>query len=320
MDHRIELIRLYGVGGAGFLAEIAAVLKDAVKRRAAQGSAGGMAARVLARGDGWSVTDVVCTSGPGDRPFEEQHRNVCVAVVAAGSFQYRSSTGRALLAPGSLMLGNAGHVFECGHAHGTGDRCISFSYAPEYFELMTADIGAPEFHVPALPPVRAMSSTVAWTCAGLAAESADDLGWEELGVRIAVEAARLANGGATVHEVLPSAEARVTRVVRRMEEMPAARHSLAQLAKEARLSPYHFLRTFQSIVWLTPHQYVLRMRLRRAAARLVQEERSVLEIALDCGFGDVSNFNRSFRAEFGRSPRAFRRGERCPGTDSEFHD
>jgi AraC family transcriptional regulator len=52
----------------------------------------------------------------------------------------------------------------------------------------------------------------------------------------------------------------------------------------------------------------MRMRLRRAAARLVEDKASVLEIGLDCGFGDISNFNRSFRTEFGRSPRAFRNG------------
>ncbi len=300
------------------MAEIAAVLKQAVKRRAAQGSAGGTSARVLARGAGWSVTDVVCTSGPGDRPFEEQHRNVCIAIAVAGSFQYRSPAGRALLAPGSLMLGNAGEVFECGHAHGTGDRCISFSYAPEYFERLTADRGAAEFRMAALPPVRALSPAVALACAALTANSADDFAWEELGVRIAVETARLANGGVAMQEMPPSAEARVSRVVRAMGEMPAARHSLARLAEEARLSPYHFLRIFQSVIGLTPHQYVLRMRLRRAAARLVEEKTSVLEIAFDCGFGDVSNFNRSFRAEFGRSPRAFRRrdlsadGQRIP--------
>lgn len=292
------------------MAEIAAVLKQAVKRRATLGSAGGTEARVLARGAGWSVTDVVCTSGPRDRPFEEQHRNVCIAVAAAGSFQYRTPAGRALLAPGSLMLGNAGEVFECGHAHGTGDRCISFSYAPEYFDRLSADGGAREFRMAALPPLRAMSSAVVRACAALAANSADDFAWEELGVRIAVETARLADGSATMmHESTPSAEARVSRVVRMMGEMPAARHSLARLAEEARLSPYHFLRTFQSVMGLTPHQYVLRMRLRRAAARLVEEKTSVLEIAFDCGFGDVSNFNRSFRAEFGRNPRAFRRGD-----------
>jgi AraC-like DNA-binding protein len=52
---------------------------------------------------------------------------------------------------------------------------------------------------------------------------------------------------------------------------------------------------------------VRRTRLRQAASRLLAEPGQVLEIALDCGFGDVSNFNHAFRAEFGVSPRQFRR-------------
>ncbi len=57
---------------------------------------------------------------------------------------------------------------------------------------------------------------------------------------------------------------------------------------------------------ITPHQYVLRARLRDAANRLVGESDKVLDVAFDSGFGDVSNFNRAFRTEFGVSPRGFR--------------
>jgi AraC family transcriptional regulator len=131
-----------------------------------------------------------------------------------------------------------------------------------------------------------------------------------LGLRLAVEALRLANDDERRRGVvLPSAEARVTRVVRMIDESPDAEYSLARMAEEARLSPYHFLRTFEAVAGLTPHQYVMRMRVRRAAVRLVQEKASVLDIAFDSGFGDISNFNRSFRAEFGISPRAFRLGK-----------
>jgi AraC-like DNA-binding protein len=70
---------------------------------------------------------------------------------------------------------------------------------------------------------------------------------------------------------------------------------------------YHFLRTFDGLVGVTPHQYVLRARLRHAAVRLVREAGSVLDVALDCGFGDISNFNQAFRTEFGVSPRVYRR-------------
>jgi transcriptional regulator GlxA family with amidase domain len=155
-----------------------------------------------------------------------------------------------------------------------------------------------------------MSPAIVRACARLAGGDANELAWEELGVRLAVDAAQLANGESwRSGESLPSAEARVTRVVRIVEEHPDEEHSLAGLAEQARLSPYHFLRTFQHVVGLTPHQYVLRMRLRRAAARLVEEPLRVLDVAFDCGFGDVSNFNRSFRAEFGVSPRAFRKAD-----------
>jgi AraC family transcriptional regulator len=104
-----------------------------------------------------------------------------------------------------------------------------------------------------------------------------------------------------------NAEARVTRAVRMIDRHPDAALSLARLAREAGLSPYYFLRTFERLTGITPHQYVRRARLREAAMRLVTRSWNVLDIALDSGFGDVSNFNRAFRTEFGVTPRVFRR-------------
>lgn len=53
-----------------------------------------------------------------------------------------------------------------------------------------------------------------------------------------------------------------------------------------------------------------RSRLRRAAQLLAQPERSITEVALDCGFGDLSNFVRTFRRATGVTPGAFRRAAR----------
>jgi AraC-like DNA-binding protein len=47
-------------------------------------------------------------------------------------------------------------------------------------------------------------------------------------------------------------------------------------------------------------------RLREAAARLARDRAKVIEVALHSGFADISNFNRSFRAEFGIAPQAYR--------------
>jgi AraC family transcriptional regulator len=267
------------------------------------------AAGLLAKGHGWAVSDVVCTSGPCDRPFEEQHSGVSIAIVVAGTFQYRSLDGCELMTPGSLLLGNAGQYFECGHEHGTGDRCVSFSYAAEFFERLTADAGGRggrvHFKMLRLPPIRSLSPLIARASAALAGSR--DLSWEELAIGLAAQAVQLECGLSTYPAGgEPSAVARVTRVVRRIETQPDGLHDLRSLAAEARLSRYHFLRTFETLTGTTPHQYVLRARLRRAAIRLSTEPTKILDIALDCGFGDVSNFNRCFRTEFGVCPRVYR--------------
>jgi AraC-like DNA-binding protein len=134
------------------------------------------------------------------------------------------------------------------------------------------------------------------------------MSWEELGIQLAASVARLANGARRdMRDAPPSAIARVTRAVRIIEESPESDLPVRRLAREAGLSPYHFLRCFEHLTGVTPHQYLLRARLREAARRLATEPAKVLDIALDCGFGDVSNFNRAFRREFGTRPQAFRR-------------
>jgi AraC family transcriptional regulator len=290
------------------LAKIAVELDCALTHRREHGKPGQTMPRMLARGDGWTVADVVCTCGPHDRPFEEEHDRHVIAVVLAGTFQHRSPLGRGLLTPGSLMLGNPGHGFECGHEHGEGDRCVSFWYEPHYFEQLAVDAGvhrrAAGFRASHLPAVRQLSSLVAHTAVG--ATGSLDVSWEELGVRLATSALRLTgHGGDRV--VLPSkAEARVTRAVRGIDRHPEASLTLDALAREAGLSRYHFLRTFEQLTGVTPHQYVRRARLREAAMQLVAGSAAVLDIALDSGFGDVSNFNRAFKTEFGMNPRAYR--------------
>jgi AraC family transcriptional regulator len=291
------------------LAKIAVELERALARRRERGTPGTTTPRIIAGGEGWSVADVLCTSGPRDHSFEEQHPRYTLAIVLSGSFQYRSSGGGGLMTPGSLMLGNQGCCFECRHEHGEGDRCLSIWYSPEYFERVAADAGARGrrvgFTTARLPPLRSLSSLVVRSAAG-AVDSAL-VPWEELSIELAVRAMALASGTSSQPSNLPlNAEARVTNTIRAIERHMDAALTLEGLARRAGLSRYHFLRTFERVTGSTPHQYVLRARLREAARRLISDEQKVVDIALDCGFGDVSNFNRAFRTEFGESPRTFR--------------
>jgi len=81
-------------------------------------------------------------------------------------------------------------------------------------------------------------------------------------------------------------------------------------ARQAGLSSFHFLRLFSKTIGVTPHQYLVRSRLRHAARLLTDEDFSVTDIAYDVGFCDLSNFVRTFRRAAGLSPGSFREAAR----------
>jgi AraC-like DNA-binding protein len=208
------------------------------------------------------------------------------------------------MSPGSLLLGNANDGFTCSHEHATGDRCVSFSYTEEFCGHLEIDARKKLFDVPRIPAIRELSALTT-DVAGLVT-CMDQEVFEDVAIRIlgaAVQAQHPAQWRTSAVDA--GALARVTRVLREIESQPEAPHDLSRLAEIARLSPYHFLRTFRALTGTTPHQYLLRMRLRRAAMLLKKKGGNILAVALDCGFGDASNFSRAFRSEFGMSPRAY---------------
>jgi AraC-like DNA-binding protein len=85
---------------------------------------------------------------------------------------------------------------------------------------------------------------------------------------------------------------------------------LARVARYSGLSAFHFLRLFTRVLDVTPHQYLVRARLRRAARLLAELDRPVTDVAFDVGFTDLSNFVRTFRRAAGVSPRRFRQAAR----------
>ena len=286
----------------------AALIRQALAQRVVEGRPGSTTARGLARGAGWSVKDIVCTHDRYDRPFEEQHDAVSVALVLAGTFQYRCDDRHELLAPGSLMLGNYGTCFECSHEHAAGDRCIAFHFTPEFFARIAADAGhaRASFAAVRVPPLRETGRVGALIAGKLQQPEAD---WDALALDIAARALALANHEQT-RAGRPSTRmlARITESIRAIEEDPAGDHTLSKLAAAAGVGPYYYLRTFERVTGVTPHQFILRARLRRAAARIGSWESPIAGIAFESGFGDLSNFNHAFRAEFGVTPRQWRGG------------
>jgi AraC-like DNA-binding protein len=82
---------------------------------------------------------------------------------------------------------------------------------------------------------------------------------------------------------------------------------LADIARECGLSPSRFSRAFRASLGEAPHRWLIRQRIERAKALLRDDEVSLAEIALTCGFCDQSHFTRSFTASTGMSPGRWRR-------------
>jgi len=264
--------------------------------------------QLLGHGPGWRLDEVSCCAGPRDRPFEEQHASPCIALVSGGSFVYRNTHGRALLAPGACLLGEQGQAFECSHEHHTGDRCLSFHYAPDFLETVLAGVDG----------VRRMSFGAARLAPSSATlrdftrlEAAARLGDTAMLAECAVDIAGTVYAAlADTAEDLRAPGARDTRrivaALRRIETDDGDDADLATLAADAAMSPYHFLRVFRRVVGMTPRQYQLRRRLGRVAVALRTTDFTVSRLAADGGFDDLSSFERMFRRDFGMTPRAWR--------------
>src|SRR5262245_19466952 len=214
-------------------------LAAALAHKALQGCAGAASDRVVAEGEGLQVADIVGTGGPRDRPFEECSSGVSIALVLAGTFHYRGDHGAPLLSPGALLLVNAGRPFECSHAHGEGDRCLAFKFHPALFERLAHDAGAARFAFDRhrLPPQRALARATAQAMT-TTPERAEEIACALAGtvVRATGEARREPPGGD---------HPRIARALSAMGARLDARHTLADLARDAGLSLYHFLRSFK---------------------------------------------------------------------------
>jgi AraC family transcriptional regulator len=269
------------------------------------------AARTIDQGQDWCVREYVCTAGPDDRPFEERHDHVTIAAVVDGLFKYRAATGTALLHPGAFLLGNPGTCYECGHDHSTGDRCVAFHISPAYFaEVAASRTGSDRFGFPMamLPAIPQLLPWFAWIEARAAAAEhleRDDAIRQLLAA--VIDAA--SDTKPTPVRLAARDERRISDALRYIELNAAEPLDLDTLAAVAVMSKYHFLRTFRHLVGMTPYKYLLRFRLRRAAARLATSAEPVSSIAFEAGFGDLSTFNGMFRGTFGVSPTTWRTRE-----------
>jgi AraC-like DNA-binding protein len=267
-----------------------------------------MAATTLFQNAMLTVTDYRCEATRGDRPFVEEHRQHSIAYVRKGSFGCVTHGRHHELVAGSFLVGHPGDEYTCTHDHhDCGDECLSFALAPELVDDLGADAAA--WRQGALPPLPQLM--VVGELAQSIAGGGSDIGLDEAGYVLATRLTETVSGASRNPTSGRTRDRK--RAVDAAMWIDAQSHrpiDLAEAAHEAGVSPFHFLRTFSDALGVTPHQYLVRSRLRHAARLLAEEERAITDIAYDVGFGDLSNFVRTFRRAAGVSPRGFRKASK----------
>jgi AraC family transcriptional regulator len=260
-------------------------------------------ATVLADTGSIRAIEYRCDASRHDAPFVEVHASYTIAYVRRGSFGCEARGKRFELVHGSMLLGRPGDEYTCTHDHVVGDECLSFHLDPALVDAIGA---TDQWETGATPPLAEL--VVLGELAQSAADGAADLGLDEAGMLLAARFAGVA-ADRRRDRIRPTPVDR-RRAVEAAHWIDARAHEpieLAAIAREAGLSAFHFLRLFGSVLGVTPHQYVVRARLRHAARLLADGDRAITDIAFDAGFNDVSNFVRTFHRAAGVAPGAFRR-------------
>lgn len=273
-----------------------------------------MKATTLVRGETVSVVDFVCSAGPADKPYVEMHDSYRVAYVRKGSFGCRAHGRSFELVAGALLVGRPGREYMCTHEHhGAGDECLSVQLSDEL--AASLDGGKSIWDAVCVPPVPQLM--VLGELAQAAAEGRTDVGADEAGLLLAAKFVEISSQSSKQKffgsKTTELDRKRAVEAALWLDAHAAQSVALEDAARQAGLSPFHFLRLFAKVLGVTPHQYLVRSRLRHAARLLAEDAeaggtaRSITDIAFDAGFADLSNFVRTFRRAAGVSPRGFRR-------------
>jgi AraC-like DNA-binding protein len=259
------------------------------------------------------------------------HETVELAWVDGGGLAYEIDHRTMIVPVGSAILVPRGvaHRTEIG----AGTRAGSIHFAAEMFVEVASELGI-------AVPERAFGMAPDASVAVLARSLAEEATTDDLGKQLAVDAIAEAitvralrsstrpdrggcGGGAgtdaqrkAASELPPGkdnlarlacSDARIRRAVEHLESSLDAPLSVDALARTARMSRFHFSRVFKSELGLSPHQFLMRARVFRAAELLRRGEVDVTEAAFSVGFVDLGRFSRTFRRFVGCAPSELKR-------------
>ncbi|MEW6366071.1 MAG: AraC family transcriptional regulator [Acidobacteriota bacterium] len=276
--------------------------------------------QVIAGACGVRVLNLSFQVDTPSRPCLGEHSAARLAVVRQGAFSYRTGRQTHLVGPGAVILVNPGESYEILREFDSHAQSTVFEYPEAVMEQLVSRMRTGierargrYFAVPVLPPAPRIEALhrLVWVAIR---DAGDRLRLLELLCTIAAEVSREAEAACEAQDgVTPVsrrrfARARVRDAARFIETHAKDPVTLSDVSTALQLSRFHFVRMFRQEVGLTPHQYLIRMRLRRSINLLLETALPVTEIASVAGFGDLSHLSHAFRKHVGCPPGALRLG------------
>ena len=222
-----------------------------------------------------------------------------INVVESGFFRLRYGRREWTLGAGGFFLGRPTDEYQYSHLrHVQPDTCLRIDFSSAIADELADPFGD-------LPLVLPPTNRLAWLRLQLASVAADDPELALEGVASELIEAAFGTSEASAH-FYGSAQLkwygeRIGAARELMDADPAAAHSLWRLSSEVSMSPFQFARVFRELVGISPHKYLVRLRLERARD-LIQSGSSVTDSCYAVGFNNLSHFVRSFHRAFGVAP------------------
>jgi AraC-like DNA-binding protein len=218
----------------------------------------------------------------------------CIAFTTFGSWEIRCGRGGGRVDARTVLVAEADTEYDCVHEHGTDDRalCVTFRTA--------VDVG-PAVLVPLGPRFQALRRALA---AELRATVPDGDEIDQLSLALL----QLTREGGDRRR---RPRARTGRLIATLRDMANARYpdpTLDLVAEAAALGMgrTRLVHAFQEVVGITPHRYLVELRIAHAARLLTETAMPVIEVCFASGFGSVARFNAMFQGAFGITPTAYR--------------
>jgi len=250
-----------------------------------------------------------------NRPFPFHfHETFAIGVIEAGAATIHTNRGSWTAEAGAILAFSPGEIHSAIPVHSSG-----YSYRMIYpeaammhelgvYNATLAQSGAPLFRAPVIDAPRLGFDLAAIHRPLMSGERHADLESRFVASMRALvaefsERARTENASRAADvEIVAAAR-------RHLRAMCGERITIGDVASVCGVSPFHLIRVFRRVVGVTPHAYLVQLRVNRAQAMLCRGTRAA-DVAYSCGFSDQSHLTRTFKSVIGVPPVEYARSVR----------